>query len=263
MFPYIDLFGLSIPVYGLISVIGVIVAGVVSASFAKGRGVEVYALIYTGMVAAFGLFLGAHLLYGITRIEDIIYIFRHYEYYDSFWEFAGNVLECFGGMVFYGGLYGGLLAGLVFAKIKKYPKDELCDVVALFIPLFHAFGRVGCFFAGCCFGVESEFGFSGRVYATGMRENITRLPVQLLEALCLVLLFGFVAVLFSRKKARGKLIFVYLLAYAVLRFVLEFLRGDEIRGSLLWLSTSQWISLVTFVWVIVYLIIKCNRKIKE
>ncbi len=263
MLPYIEFFGLSIPTYGLISVVGVFAAGLVSLSIAKKRNIDVYSFLSTAIAAAVGLFIGAHLLYAITRVEDIVYVISHYDYYDGFWGFVSSLLECMSGMVFYGGLYGGLLAGFVFAKIKKYPVCEMSDVFSVFIPLFHTFGRVGCFFAGCCYGIKSEFGIAGRVYAAGMRESVKRLPVQLVEAVCLLVLFVVMFILCKREKLRGRLIFVYLLSYAVLRFILEFFRGDEIRGRLFMFSTSQWISIITLVWVSLYLIINHIRQRKN
>ncbi len=262
MLPYIKIFGLSIPTYGLISVIGVFVAGIISLGIAKKRKVSAYNLLCTATVAAVGLFAGAHILYSLTRIGDIVYILGNYHNYNSFWRFASELLRCMSGMVFYGGLYGGLLAGFIFAKIKKYPLGDMSDVFAVFIPLFHTFGRVGCFFAGCCYGVESEFGMAGRVFAAGMRESTKRLPVQLIEAACLLVFFLVMLMLFKKQSARGKLIFVYLMIYAVLRFVLEFWRGDEIRGRFLMFSTSQWISILTLAWVGAYFLTCHLRKRK-
>lgn len=255
MLPYIEILGASIPTYGLISVLGVFAAGLVSLSIIKKRNVDVYSFLTTAIAAAAGLFVGAHLLYSLTRTEDIVYIISHYGDYDGFWDFARDLLQTMSGMVFYGGLYGGLFAGFIFAKAKRYPVGELGDAFSVFIPLFHTFGRVGCFFAGCCYGVESEFGIAGRVYAVGLRESAKRFPVQLLEAACLLLLFAVMLILCKKEKARGKLIFVYLIFYAVLRFALEFLRGDEIRGRLLMFSTSQWISILTILWVSLYLVV--------
>lgn len=252
MLPYIEIFGVSIPAYGLISIMGTITAGIVSFAAAKKRKVDMHNLICTAIAAAVGVFAGAHILYSLTRIEDVVYILGNYHHYGSFWDFARELFACMNGMVFYGGLYGGLLVGFIFAKIKKYPLEDMSDVFSVFVPLFHTFGRVGCFFAGCCYGVKSEFGIAGRVYATGMRENAKRLPIQLIEAVCVLALFLVMLMLFKKVKVRGRLIFVYLMIYAVLRFALEFLRGDEIRGHFLMFSTSQWISILTLIWVGVY-----------
>lgn len=261
MYPYINVFSFDIPTYGLISLLGVLAAGFVSLRIIRKRNVDINSFLTTAIAAAIGLFIGAHLLYGITRMSDVIDAFEHYSQFDSFSEFIKYVAELFSGMVFYGGLYGGLLAGYFWAKNRKYNIKGLSDVFAVAIPIFHAFGRIGCFFAGCCYGAESEWGFSGRVIVADVRENAKRIPVQLIEAFLLILLFAFMLMLFFKNRAKGNLIFIYLTIYAVMRFVLEFFRGDEIRGRLLMFSTSQWISIFTLLWVIGYFIVKSRKKL--
>lgn len=253
MFPYFSIFSLQLPTYGIISLVGVVVAGLVALKLSKRRGLDKADLASVAIVSAVGLFLGAHLLYGITRMDDVLEVFRNYKRYEDFGAFISRIFELFSGMVFYGGLYGGLFAGYLYAKKKKLSIENVSDVFALFIPLFHVFGRVGCFFAGCCYGVESEWGIAGRVITGKLREVTPRFPVQLLEAFLLLLLFLFVLFLYKKGKANGRLIFVYLIIYAVLRFCLEFMRGDEIRGKLLMFTTSQWISIVTVIWVSIVL----------
>lgn len=258
MLPTFDIFGIEIPTYGLISVVGMFAAIFVGLIISKNK-VDKYDLLMTTIVAGVGLFIGAHLLYSLTRIDDIADAFANYGEFGSFWEFLKYITGLMGGMVFYGGLYGGLAAGFLFARKKKYDVAKLSDVFAVVVPLFHAFGRVGCFFAGCCYGVESRWGIAGRVLYADVRETVRRVPIQLIEALCLLVLFGVMFWLYRKCKAQGKLIFIYLMIYAMLRFILEFFRGDEIRGRFMIFSTSQWISIVTLVWVTVYLI---YRKIK-
>lgn len=263
MHPFLELFGLTIPVYGLLSFVGVLAAGAVAVLIAKRRGVDVYDLLLTALVAGVGLFIGAQLLYALTRIEDIASAFANYGSFASFGEFAGYVLDIAGGMVFYGGLYGGLLFGFLWARRMRYPLKNMGDVFAVAIQLFHAFGRVGCYFAGCCFGMEWEYGISGRVLASGAVEGVKRLPIQLIEACALLVLFGVLLVLFFKEKAHGRLICVYLISYAVLRFTLEFFRGDAIRGHFLMLSTSQWISLLTLIGVGLYIFLSRRKAKKE
>ncbi len=262
MLPYVEIFGVSLPMYGIISIIGVFASGLVALGICKKRKVDKYDFIFTALVAGFGLLVGAHLLYAITRAEDIITIFGDYSYYRDIWDFLGNLWSIVSGMVFYGGLYGGLLAGFLFAKSRRYPLADMSDLFAVAIPLFHAFGRVGCFFAGCCYGMKWEHGIAGRVLTQGMRESAKRLPVQLVEAMCLVVIFFVMLWLCSKNRLKGRLIFVYLIIYAVVRFTLEFFRGDEIRGRLWIFSTSQWISLTTLVWVGLYLYITFVKKRK-
>ncbi|MBQ8001542.1 MAG: prolipoprotein diacylglyceryl transferase [Ruminococcus sp.] len=263
MCPYVDLWGLELPVYGLISVVGILVSATVAFVLAKKKAVDLYDFLITAVVGGLGLFIGAHLLYALTRTGDIISAFSLYNTFDTTGEFIKYLLDIASGMVFYGGLYGGLLAGFLWIRHKKHPAGLFADIFAVVIPLFHSFGRVGCFFAGCCYGVKWEYGISGRVLNSGVRELTARFPVQLVEAACLLVLFSLLLVFFLRGKAQGRLLTVYLASYAVLRFVLEFFRGDSIRGHLLYLSTSQWISLLTLIGVGLYLFLSRRKYAKE
>ena len=129
--------------------------------------------------------------------------------------------------------YGGLLAGALFfvlAGARRLSSAQIwrtlnCAVIPLV--LGHAIGRVGCFLAGCCYG-------------TFIGESAVRHPTQLYEAAGL---FAMAGVMSTRPlRSRDFLVPLYLIAYALLRFMLEFLRGDD-RGFWHFLSTSQWISL--------------------
>ena len=260
MFPYIDIFGFQLPTYGLTSLLGTFLAGFVIFRLSQKRGVDKLYLGFTAVAAGVGLFIGAHLLYGITRTQDIVQAFGSYSAFDGFFDFAQHIISLFSGMVFYGGLYGALGAGMMVAAKRKAPIGDMCDLFAVFAPLFHIFGRIGCFLAGCCYGVSWEYGISGRMVAEGVREHTKRFPVQLLEAGLLAVLFLVIYVLFIKGKNKGNLLYLYLAVYAVLRFFLEFLRGDEIRGRLWVFSTSQWISIITLLWVGIFLFV---RKIKK
>ncbi len=262
MYPYLHIFGLEVPVYGLVSLLGFFISGAVAFILAKKKAVDIYDLFITAVVSGLGLFIGAHLLYTITRIGDIISAFSLYSTFDTTREFIRYILDISSGMVFYGGLYGGLLAGFIWIRHKKHPIGLFADVFAVVIPLFHAFGRIGCFFAGCCYGVEWEHGIQGRVLNSGECELIPRFPVQLLEASLLLVLFSVLLVLFLRGKVQGRLMAVYLAVYAVLRFTLEFFRGDAVRGHFLFLSTSQWISLLTLIGVGIYILLS-RRKLQK
>ena len=254
MRPEIYLFGLSFPTYGMIAFAGLLVCAAVSVVLLRRRNINSSDFLFTTVAVAVGLLAGSHLLYALTRSAEIAQVIKNYGEYSSFASFFEDFIRYFSGMVFYGGLYGGLLFGVLFAKKKKYPVREMTDVFAVLVPLFHVFGRVGCFFAGCCYGVKWQYGISGRVIVGDVKEYAKRLPIQLVEAGMLLVIFSVMLWLFAKNKCRQKLIFVYLCTYAVIRFVLEFFRGDEVRGFFLTLSTSQWISILTLVWVGVYLV---------
>ncbi len=155
------------------------------------------------------------------------------------------------GIVFYGGLLGfyGMLA-LLFWKLL--PKKRLgWDIVAVSTPLFHGFARIGCYFGHevvdgelvwqpCCYGVRMDNAFCSHFWDG-------RLPVQLMESAFNFLLFGALLVLLIKRHTsdrHGGLVGIYLAAYALFRFVIEFFRGDEVRGGYGVFSFSQVVSLL-------------------
>jgi phosphatidylglycerol:prolipoprotein diacylglycerol transferase len=146
-----------------------------------------------------------------------------------------------GGMVYYGGLIGACLAAWLWER-RHHAGWGIIDALTPGLALGQALGRVGCFLNGCCYGRESAG--CGLVFP-GMAHPV--LPVQLYEAgACLLLATG-LAWLHGRRHRTGQVFALYLLAYACLRFCLEFLRGDVERGTLLglpWLSPGQWTSLL-------------------
>ena len=154
--------------------------------------------------------------------------------------------DIFGGSVFYGGLLGGLLSGLIVIKAKKMNLKFTTDFLTPIIPLFHTFGRIGCFLSGCCYGVKSKIGFTYKHSLIESANGVNRFPIQLVEASFNLLLFILIYYLFRKGKIKGKLLYLYLILYSIIRFALEFFRGDSYRGFLLHLSTSQIISILIF-----------------
>lgn len=159
------------------------------------------------------------------------------------------------GIVFYGGVSGLIISFYIICLIKdNHPPAGAFDALAVIIPLFHAVARIGCFFAGCCYGIECRSAIS--VYyitqKNGIINSTLRIPVQLIESAFNLLLFMLLLVLFMKRIHKGKLIFIYLFLYASVRFVLEFFRGDDVRGIYGWFSSSQIISVI----IIIFLFVK-------
>jgi len=151
----------------------------------------------------------------------------------SYWreDFAGRPLwEIFnvrgGGLVFYGGLVGAVLAGGFFARRRHLPLWDLGDVLAPGIALGHAFGRLGCFMNGCCFGGPTTLPWGVARPDAPAGQIVLVHPTQLYEALMLLGLSAALAWHYRRRQFSGHTFAVYLIAYAVVRFVVEFLRGD-------------------------------------
>ena len=157
------------------------------------------------------------------------------------------------GFVFYGGLLGAITGVAVFAKQFHLSFGNLSNLVAPGFPLFHFWGRIGCFFAGCCYGKEASWGV-----AMADTPTISRIPIQLFEAVCI--LFIFAMLLYAeRKNSTAPLLRLYLGVYAVCRFILEFCRGDALRGLWFGLSTSQWVSLDILGYLLISVICKKEK----
>lgn len=170
------------------------------------------------------------------------------------------------GHVFYGGLLGGFLAGALTTMIN-YPKNwkafkQTADAASIVVANGLWLARIGCFFEGCCFGRPSNF--LGISFPQGSRTmfmlykidpdhtslfTVTQpiIPTQLIHMISNLIIFGILVKLMftGKEKEPGYIASIFLLSYSVTRFFIEFLRYD-IRGSFLFFSTSQWISLIVF-----------------
>ena len=142
-------------------------------------------------------------------------------------------------------------------ETKKY--SVFADIIAVNIPLFHFFGRIGCFLGGCCFGIPCEFGFVYTINPIAEANGVTRFPVQLLEAGFNILLFFFLYHLFKIGKYKNKLIYIYLFVYAIGRFFIEYLRGDAYRGIWFIFSTSQIISIIIILLIFIKIFFEKHR----
>jgi len=176
----------------------------------------------------------------------------------TYWneEFAGQPLwEIFavwkGGLVFYGGLMGATLAGIVYARFKKIALWKLADVLAPSIPLGYVFGRIGCFLNGCCFGSRCDLPWAVS-YPEGNMNGAPTYPVhpsQLYDSLLSLILYLGLAWLYRRKKFDGQVFAAYLLCYAVTRSIVESFRGDYSQvhiHSALHLTPGQLVSMGIF-----------------
>ncbi len=148
-----------------------------------------------------------------------------------------------GGLVFYGGF---LFAVPVFVwRIRRWqrPALEILDVAAPALVLAQAVGRLGCLAAGCCYGKACELGiaitFTDRLSHAPLHQPLY--PTQVFHLLANLAIFLLLVMVSRRTERRGALVVGYLLLYGVLRFTVEFWRGDP-RGFLAGFSTSQWIS---------------------
>lgn len=180
-------------------------------------------------------------------------------------EFAGGpLLEVLrfdrGGLMFYGGLGGAIIAIAVFAFAVRRPFGALLDLCAIGLPLGHAFGRVGCFLNGCCYGRVADCAVSVRypagsapwlaqvgdgLIARSADRSLPVLPSQLVEALLNLALFAALSRLARRNPPRWTLAGAYLVAYSAIRYLTETLRSDP-RMAVGPFSIAQFICIFAF-----------------
>lgn len=243
MLPFINIFGKIVPMYAVMVFLGAAAMCGAAALLARRRKtVPAEDIFYMILYAGIGCLIGAKLLYIIVSVDTYWFPEKSFGENMKYW---ADVLML-GGLVFYGGLIGAFLGALRYCLHFKIDFRESMRIVIPTVPLFHAFGRVGCFMAGCCHGIEYDGIFSVTFANSPAAPNgVPLLPIQLFEAAGNLVLSAVLVLLFLRN-VRVSLAGIYLVSYAVMRFVLEFFRGDAIRGSALALSTSQWISLLMF-----------------
>lgn len=162
------------------------------------------------------------------------------------------------GMIFYGGLIGGAFGALMVVWMNHYDFDAYANAIVPAIPLGHAFGRLGCLLAGCCYGMAYNGPFA--VHSVFADPNESLFPVQACEAILNLFLF-FILSVYAKRNRNGMItLALYLMLYAAVRFVLEFFRGDPTRSKYLGINASQWISLAIFLSGPILLLFKMKKQ---
>lgn len=260
MLPYIYIFGREFPTYSVCAVLGGIAISIFCALqclFPRKKAkvkVDMQDILLMLMFAGFGLIIGAKLMYALTSTD---YFYRDdLNFFQNLWEWIKLTVS--GGLVFYGGLIGAAAGGLIYILHYKTPVSEMLDIAFAGVPLFHAFGRVGCFLGGCCFGMEYHGPFS-IVYPNGSLggapAGVELFPVQLTESGLNLILWSVLFLVYRKTGRRWLTSGLYLTCYGILRFILEYFRGDMIRGHLGVLSSSQFIS-IFIIAIGIFLLIK-------
>lgn len=235
----IYLLGHELPLYGLCLYAGIGIAVFMALLLVRKSVLPFWDFVGAGCYAMIGAMIGSKLLFLIVSIREIITL--HLPLY--------AIIK--GGFVFYGGLIGGAFGFYIYAKQYKMQLLEFTDISASCLPLGHAFGRIGCFFGGCCYG-KKYVGSLSVIYHSAANLNTPLetplFPVQLFAAGALFLLGVILCKVYLNKwEKRGYTTSFYLILYSIGRFMVEFFRGDRERGIYLGFSTAQWISLLLFV----------------
>ena len=251
MFPVIFQFnGFAIHTYGVFVALGVL-TGIFFARYEARRlqidDDKVMDLCFYIIVAAI---VGSRLFYVAT----------HFSY---FWS---NPLEVFkiwnGGLVFYGGFIGAAIVVILYLKVHRFPLGKIADIAGLTLPLGHFLGRVGCFFAGCCYGKVCELPWA--VTFTHPQSlaplHMALHPTQLYHSLANLLIFLFLFFLRRIKSFDGQVFWLYILCYGVARSTIELFRGDYRGATVLeTFSISQVIGIGSAIVAVAMLIILSKR----
>jgi phosphatidylglycerol---prolipoprotein diacylglyceryl transferase len=261
--------------YGLMILLALLSAFVVSSKRARMIGIDSDDLPMMYLLVAVAGILGARLFYFL--FSDTTAFFN-----DPTIFFDGNE----GGLVFYGGAIGGVVTGVIYCKLKKIPVWKMADIGGPAIMLGLAIGRLGCFFAGCCHGAACDASVSSTLLAmhggsvvvvdgaphlalvfqqgvgVGSIHNVPTYPTQLWEFTGAFSLFLALSLVWKRLRFfDGQIIALTMVVYAGLRSSIENFRGDSIRGEdvMSGLSTSQTISVAMVVIAVVMIIIQFRK----
>ena len=235
---YNDLFTigpLTFHTYGLMTGIGIVAAYLTAEAGTRKKNLDaeqIFGLVLACLVSGYA---GSKLLYILTVLPQLLSD-------PALWKESLST-----GWVVFGGLLGGIFGGWLFCRLKGLPVWTFFDIGMPSVALAQGFGRIGCFFAGCCYGVETDSAFSVMFSHSDFAPNHVHLvPTQLLSAAGDFLLAVFLWT-FDRKwkKNDGEVVSLYLILYSAGRIVIEFWRGDLIRGAVGPLSTSQFIGVFT------------------
>jgi phosphatidylglycerol:prolipoprotein diacylglycerol transferase len=221
--------------YGLMIAVGIIAAYFMATYRAKRMKLNSGNIINLTLWVVVGGIAGAKILYIIT---DMRKIFMN----------PGIILDVSNGFVVYGGIIGGILTGFLYCRKAKLSFMQYFDLIIPSVALAQGFGRIGCFLAGCCYGLETSSNWGITFHHSEYAPNgVSLIPTQLMSS-GLDFMNFFVLILIAKyKKADGQVAGFYLIFYSTGRFLMEFLRGDLIRGSIGALSTSQFISVFTVI----------------
>ncbi len=232
---------ITIHTYGFLLALGVVCGIGLSLILAKKENLDIKVLADFLFYAILVGLVGAKIWYYFTELGE-----------------TGEASSLLDMLTSAGTFHGGIIFAIFFVLwyVHKHKLDfkVIGDVLAPGVALAHFFGRMGCFSAGCCWGKEAHdspiaLTFTGTNTSTGVPHGVPLYPTQLMEAILNLLNFAILLLFFRKKKFNGQVFVLYILNYSIIRFFVEFFRGDSGRGyiSFLHLSVPQLVSIIGFI----------------
>jgi phosphatidylglycerol:prolipoprotein diacylglycerol transferase len=216
---------------------------------ARREKIPTNTILDLSLVALITGIIGARILFVLLNLD---YYSRHPLESIMFWQ---------GGLVYYGGIILGVLCAILFLKIRRLNIWKITDICAPSLAIGQAVGRIGCFLNGCCFGRPVSWGIkfppgsmtSYEQFSQGLIKSVNEYslpvhPTQLYSSFNALIIFLILIMVRRKEGFKGKLFWLYLLLYAITRFGIEFLRGDD-RGPVFFnfFSISQLIGVGVFI----------------
>lgn len=234
---------LTVHGYGLMIGLGFFISIMLGCYIAKKYGLSDDHLVNLAICVLVIGFAGGKLLYVIVNFK----------------RFLEAPLKVLGseGFVVYGGIIIAVITMVIYCRIKKIQALKYMDLICTIAALNQAFGRLGCFMAGCCYGRRTDSAF-GVIFPEGCLApaGVRLIPTQLIMAAGDFLIFAVLLFLFTKKHLKpGIILGCYLMMYSVGRFLIEFLRDDAERGFVGKLSTSQFIAIWILIAAVAYTVI--------
>ncbi|MDZ7640015.1 MAG: prolipoprotein diacylglyceryl transferase [Bryobacterales bacterium] len=229
-----------LPAYGFFVALGFLAGMLVTQRLAKRRGLDpellVGAALYTALVGLAG-----------AKLALILQDFSYYSQNPGEL-FSMNLLQSAG--IFYGGVLAGFAFFVWYMRKNKLPFAQAADCLAPGLAIGHAFGRLGCFFGGCCFGESCPRPWAVTYTNADVREfsnvplHVPLHPTQIYEAVTEFAIFFLLIALFGKLRTPGRILGLFLVLSSLGRFIVEFFRAHDVgnpAGTAL--STAQWTAL--------------------
>ena len=233
MYPILFYLGsLKIYAYGFFIAIGFVLGLILAIRSVRKEGILSERMADLFFIIVLSSLLGSRIFYVLIN-------------FDVYRENPLRIIQIWeGGLVFYGGFIFAVVTSLIYMRLSQLPLWRIADLSSPPVALGLFWGRIGCFFAGCCYGKETSlpWGMTFTDPNSLARLHVALHPTQLYEALTNLAIFFFLYR--KRKRFEGQLFWLFILLYAISRFLIEFLRGDP-RGTLFGglFSTSQGIGI--------------------
>lgn len=258
---------LTIHSYGVMLALAFVVGIWFATHQAKRAKVPASVILDLSFVILITGVIGARVLFVLLNLD---YYSKHPLEMIMFWQ---------GGLVYYGGIILGVLCAILFLRVRRLDVWKITDVYAPSLALGQAIGRIGCLLNGCCFGKTTDLPwgikfspgsmasyeqFSQGLIKSANEYSLLIHPTQLYSSLNALIIFLILVLVGRKKKFDGEMFLLFLLLYAITRFGIEFLRGDD-RGPIFFnfFSISQLIGVGIFILSIVMLGVLSRKRVKS